>query len=176
MAKSPFYRVQIESSGRDISGLITSFKFEDCIDEDDFVQLTFGLVNNTIIDDADFNRGVTIVFYYGYLGGKVSPKRVADIVDQDVTYGSVRTMNIKCLDKGFALKKQTSNKIYKDVTVSDIVKEIANAFLFETAIDETDTVYEAMPQGNRTYSDFIQYLVTIIRMLIPPSMLRMHLR
>lgn len=162
MAKSPFYRVQIESNGRDISDLISSFSFEDCLNEDDFLNLTFGNVTNSMIDDEDFNRDVTLVFTYGYLGGKVSPKRIAKIVDQDVNYAKTRSMTIKCLDKGFALKKQTSNKVYKNMTVSEMVAEIARAFLFETNIEETDTVYEALPQGNKTYFDFIQFLATLV--------------
>jgi len=56
MARSPFYRIHFKDSQRDISNMVKSFTYEECLDEDDYVKLPLGNVTKELVDEDDFSR------------------------------------------------------------------------------------------------------------------------
>jgi phage protein D len=159
MAKAPFYKIYTAEKETDITEFISNFRFEDVVDEDNLLELRCNRANIEFIDNSELEVGKEIIFFYGFIGGKQSAKRIAKIKDFDTTYTDSIQHVIKCTDQGFVLKKRTSIIIYEEKTSSEIVAEIAQKFNFETEIIDTTTKY-TIPQGGKTYYNFIKYLAT----------------
>lgn len=158
MAKSPFYKVKVKGTDTDITNMVTGLKYEDCLEEDDMLDLKLDGVTIPFIDSGEIKKGVELIFEYGFIGGKRSGQRYAVIKNLDYTYGSTVSIGVKAHDKGTWLKKQTSKQIYENKTGSEIVKAIADMFGMESVIDDTETVYETIPQAGKTFFEFIKYL------------------
>lgn len=161
MSKSPFYRVSMAKSGRDITDLIDSFSYEDCTEEDDVVKIVIRGKHPAIIDDPEFSEDVRIRFIFGYLGGDVSPIRVAKITDINYKYGKTVDMTITATDLGRDLKVTESNKIWKNVTSKEIITQIAKKHKMEVNIEGETKKHTNIPQGNSSDFDFIKYLASI---------------
>lgn len=159
MALSPFYKIYTADEQRDITEMISNFRFEDVNEEDNLLELRCNAADINFIDDPAMEVGKEIVFFYGFLGGKQSAKRVAKIKDFDTTYTDSIQFIIKCTDQGFILKKRTSLIIYEEKTSSEIVKEIAAKFNFTYEVTETTTKH-IIPQGGKNYYNFLKYLAT----------------
>lgn len=157
MAKSPFYKILLQENETDITNYVTKLRFEDCVKEDNLLTLDLDKVDNDFIDTISSMKGDKIIFQYGLLGGESTGNRIAEIKSIEIAYARSITMKIKAHDGGFAIKKQTSNKIYEDKTSSEIVAEIAKEFGFESEIEET-TEAQTIPQANKTYFEFIKRL------------------
>lgn len=157
MAKSPFYKIIFEEDDYDISNIVSSFTFEDCVDEDNLLILQINKANLELIDNISSRKGKTIKFQYGFLGGNKTPFRLAEVKNIPVKYSGSIGITIKAHDHGYAIKKHRSNRIFEDKTSSKIIKIIANEFSFKTNIEDTDKKH-TIPQGNKTYFEFIKRL------------------
>ena len=72
--KAPFFRVFIDNEEkRELSALISHFKYEDCVEEDDLLELR---INADSIEnfegDNDIMTGTPLIFQFGYMGGESS--------------------------------------------------------------------------------------------------------
>lgn len=162
MSKTPFYRVSIASSGRDITSLISSFTFEDCTKEDDLLKLSLRNKSIALIDDDEFVEGAILNFMFGYLGGRTSSRRQAKITDIEYSYGETIDITISASDLGRELKMTESSKIWKNVNASQIVQQIAAKYGMTWEVTGVSPkIYQSLPQGNRTDFEFLQYLTTI---------------
>lgn len=161
MILAPFYKVWVGTDQRDITDNVTSFDFEDCLDEDDYVKLGVYAPNMEFMDDSDFLSGNVIQYKFGFIGGAQSPIREAVIEDIDYNYGSILSMTLKCLDKGVQMKKNSVSTIWKKKTASQIVTDIAAKYKLKTNITPTKKVYEDYPQGNMSDFEFINQLAHI---------------
>ncbi len=154
---NPFYKIFVGEE--DITPFVTSFAYEDCTEEDDLLKISLQGVTNELLSTDTFKVGKEMRFQFGYIGGAVSILRLARISNTDYNYGKTTDITITALDLGQVLKKTQSQKVWQKVTTSQIAKEIAKAHGLGTKlIEATQTVYERLPQANRTDYDFLQYL------------------
>ena len=158
MATSPYYTVQVKETKNIITNIVSSLHYEDCIKEDDLVELKLENCTVEMIDSNEFIVGHHILFSFGLGEQKQSGQRVAVIKDVDVDYANTITMTIKCRDEGFYMKKDTSGKVYKNQTSSQIVSTIASYYGMNATVDETTTVHESISQGNKTFHQFCKQL------------------
>lgn len=162
MSKSPFYMVKIKSNNFDLSEIITSFSYEDCIEEDDLLHFTaHDILDISLIDNPAFVEGAEVIFQFGYLGYKISNVHVAVIKTIKVRYSGTTDLVVTCLDKGNDMKQTESCKIWKNLTASEIVGSILNKYGIKLSSDPTKKKYESLAQGNRTDFEFIRYLTSI---------------
>lgn len=154
---SPYYQI-IDSSGEDVTKYFESFDFEESIEKDNILTLPMKNPDLSVVDSDSFQRGSILTFQFGFLSGKLSSKREAEITKVDCTYGGVVSLTIKARDKGNSLKKLTSSRIFKEVKISDIVKTIASEYNLESEIDDTSKTYEKKSQGNKSYYEFLKKL------------------
>lgn len=161
MSKSPFYKVTVRRTGRDLTELIDAFTYEDCTEEDDILKIS--LKNKTIdlVDDSDLLPGVELSYVYGFIGERISPKRIARISTIETKYGASIDITVTATDAGYLMKKDSSNKVWKNVTASQIAERIAKNNGLTAQIEPTKKVYDNLPQGNRTDFEFLKYLTTI---------------
>jgi len=158
MASSPYYIIQIKESGRNITNYVTNLHYEDCIKEDDLVELKIDGATLELIDSDDFIVGNHVIYSFG-LGERVqSGQRLAVIKDIDVDYAKTISMTIKCRDTGFYMKKETSNKVYTNKTSSQIVSDICNLYGYVPNIDKSTFVHKSISQGNKTFHQFCNEL------------------
>jgi len=157
MAKSPFYKILYKENNVDITDKVSKIRFEDCVNEDNLLVIDIDHADNDFIDEVSSMKGDMLIFQYGFLQGAKTGNRLAEIKSIEVTYSDETKLKIKCHDSGFAIKKQISNRIYEDMTASDIVAYIAKEFGFEAEIQDTTEAY-TIPQGNKTYFEFIKRL------------------
>lgn len=124
---APFFKLYIDnSSKKDISELVESFKFEDAVNEDSLLKLTIHKDHaEGVSDDGDFTTGTIIAFQFGFIQGKFSKVHRCRITDIKVKYRERITMDVICLDMGTVMKKVPSQIIYKDKTSIQIASEIA---------------------------------------------------
>lgn len=160
MSLSPFFRVFIDSSGREITDMIDSFTYEDCTEEDDMVLLKMKNKSVSIVDDPELSEGVNIRFIFGYLGGANSGKHIAKIADIDYDYGKTIDITIKATDMGRQMKLTESNNLWKNISSGDIVKKIAAKYKMEANVEGKTKTYSSIPQGNMSDLDFVKYLAS----------------
>ncbi len=158
--KQPFFKVYIDNdSGRDISGYIDDFQYEDCTEKDSMLRIT---VKNEaafeLTDDSDFENGKILAFQFGFLSSVVSEIHRCEITDIKHSFGKVTTMTLICLDLGTKIKKVESQKIWKGLTSYQIAEQIAAKYNLDFQGDETDRVWGSIPQSNRSDLDFLRYL------------------
>lgn len=158
MAESPFYIVKLEETGRDITGFVTSFRFEESDDSDDKLSISITDGDMVLIDSDDLKKGNTLIFSFGLLNGIQSKSRIAIIKDAVPDFGSDVTISVNARDAGFAMKKDVSNNIYKNKTASQIVQDLAKRYGYTAEVDATTKVYTDIAQGNKTFFDFCKEL------------------
>lgn len=161
MSKSPYYDIEIKSSQTRLTELISSFTYEDCIDEDDLVKFTMHDLNREFIDSPDFIEGVDILYQFGYLSYKIIDKATATIKTLKIRYAQTIDIEVVALDAGNSMKQSTSCKIWKNMKASDMVAKIVKRYGLDLISVPTKKVYNNLPQGNRTDFEFIRYLTTI---------------
>lgn len=161
MSKSPYYDVYITSSNRKLSELISTFTYEECIEEDDLVRFTMHDLNKEFIDATDFVEGAIITYQFGYLSYKITNAATAVIKSIKIKYGQTIDIDVVALDRGNQMKQGTSNKIWKNQKASDIVSTIVSRYGLTLISNATKKTYLNLPQGNRTDFEFIRYLTTI---------------
>ena len=157
----PFYTVLVQNTGTDISDLISGIRFTESKKKDNVLEVTIKKASVDIIDSDDFKKGNILVYSFGFKQGKSSPKRYAEITNISVQYRNTITLTINSHDKGFYLKKYTSQEIFSGKTSSEIVKEIGISFGFELSVSDTTLVHDCLPVAGKNYMDFIQHLSTL---------------
>ena len=151
--KAGFVRVWIKKNQREITETIENFKFEDSVDEDNMVELrikeefAFALT-----DDPDIFPQQLIQFQWGFKGSSTSPIHVARISDIETTYGERVKLTIRALDKGVEAKKVYREKIWENMTSSQIAVSIAKSLNMTPIVEDTTKVWKEYPQINK--SDF----------------------
>lgn len=160
--KSPFFKVEIINSKgepEDITEKVSSFSYEDAIEEDSMLKLNvFSDFAKELADDSRFSTGATLQFQFGYLQGQISKVHKAKITDISHNYAQNVTMSITALDVGNIIKKATSTRIWKGKTSSEIAKEIADSWGMAFETDPTTKVWDNLPQGNKTDKQLLSYL------------------
>lgn len=157
MAQAPFYKIYI--GDRDISEYVERFRYEDCIEEDSYLELTIRTqFAQQLADDPEIVSGTWLSFHYGFIGGEISDIHTAKVTDIKHRYAERVTMTVKALDSGTVMRKASDQKIWKKKTASDIAKEIAAKYGLEFEGKNTTTVYDSLPQGNKADFHFLQYL------------------
>lgn len=157
---SPFYQV-FTIDDVDLTYLIDSFDFEESVEEDNMLILQLSHSSIDLFDREDLQKGKELKFHFGYVGGKISPKRIVEVSSMSYAYESVSKLTLHCKDKGWLLKNASSSKVWTQVKISDVVGEIAKTFSFNSIVDPTLKEFEALPQGNKSYFDFLTYLAGI---------------
>ena len=148
-------------TGKDLSSLISTLRFEDSTKEAS--QVEFGIYEDYALeslDGADFAKGNTIEFQFGWLGGVVSEVHTAKVKDIEATYTSTVTAKVKCTDSGHSMRRGGTPVIWSGKKASDIAKEIATKHGLTAVVDDTETVYSNNPQGNKSDYDFLRELAT----------------
>jgi len=161
MARSPFYKIVLQKSGRDISDQVSKISFEDATDQDSLLVINMKTITTELIDSADLKEGNIITVQFGYIGGKQSKTislRISDII---LRYGDTIDLTINATDMGIVLKKKESQKVWKNVRASDIAVAIANANGLTPKVDRTEKVYDFMPQGGKNDYEFLKHLSAI---------------
>jgi phage protein D len=161
MARTPFFKVLIQKTGRDISSLISRFSYELAVDQDNLLSLDIRDSKTDIIDDPDLKEGEVLSLSFGYLGGKTSQTYLARISDVIANYQDIISITIRATDLGITMKKGASKKIWKNVRASDIAKSIALANGLAAVVESTPQVYPNIPQGAKSDYEFLKYLESI---------------
>jgi phage protein D len=157
MATSTFIRVTT-AGGVDITEHVTRFTFEDCLEEDDQLRLTIGNANLSLLSLPALQKGQTLLFTFGYLGGVAAKERSAKISAVNPDFGTSLTINIMCGDAGQRLKKAQAATLYQGKTSSDIAAEIAKKHGLTPQIDPTSYVWKSLPQAGKTDFELLKYL------------------
>jgi phage protein D len=155
MAKSAFYKVWNDKKV-DITDMVTDLTVEESETESDMIKFK---INDTRIQvmDADWLAdGKKIYVLFGFIGGEISTKRTGKIHSVDYTYGAANSITVEALDMGNLY--QTSNKVYKQKTITQTVQEIAKAAGLKFIGDPTTKKFSLLAQGNKTYMQFLQEL------------------
>lgn len=159
MALSPFYNVTVENTNTDITHWISEFRYEDATEEDDIIVLKIPHATIQQIDSPELKKGNTLTYVYGFLGqGRKSKIGTAQIKDIECDYGISININVTAKDKGYSLKRETSKAIYEGKTGSEIALQIAVDFKMDSVIEETTKVHDSLPQGGKTYWEFLKVL------------------
>lgn len=157
MPQAPFYKVYI--GDRDISEYVERFHYEDCMEEDSYLELTIkSNFAQALADDPDIVAGTWLSFHFGFIGGEISDVHKAKVTDIKHRYAERVTMTVKCLDSGTVMRKASNQKVWNKKTASDIAKEIATKYGLEFEGKDTSKVYDSLPQGNMADLHFLQYL------------------
>ncbi len=161
---TPFFKIFIQNEdGKQIEE-VDSFLFEDCIEEDSYLNISLGLPKDMPLTETPyFKNGVFLYFYFGYLNGLNSKMHKVRIVDVDWDYLEQIKLTLKCLDLGSVMKKTSNQKIWKKKTTLEIATEILEGYGLAFEYDEYkegNKVWDSIPQGNKSDFDFIRYLVS----------------
>lgn len=157
--KTPFVHVVTES-GFDLSEYVGYFKFEDCTDQDDILVLTINAATVALVDHPELQEDTVLLFQFGERGGKVSKRYRMMIANLDTAYGSSITHTITATDSGTGMKKADSNKVWEEVTSSDIARKIAEKHGLTPFVATTETKHDSYPQGNMTDFEFLRELAS----------------
>ncbi len=158
MAKSAFYKIWNDNKV-DITDMVTDLSVEESETESDLIHFR---INDTEIEvmDADWLAdGKKVYVLFGYLNGDISTKRVGKIKQINYLYGVKNQISVDALDLGEL--NQTSSRVYKKKLISEIVSEIASASGLKSSIDKTGKRYDSIPQGNKTYIQFLKELANM---------------
>ena len=108
-----------------------------------------------ISDESTLNPGVEIEIKLGYEGnnatvftGLVIKQRIQLKEDKSI-------LEVKCKDKTFALTQVQNNKVWEEVTDSDVIEEIANNQDISNEVESTSLTHEKLVQYASTNWDFI---------------------
>lgn len=158
---SPFYKVYIEKNNREISEAVERFHYEDCTEEDSYLELVLSKEESMkYADDPDIAEGVWLNFQFGYIQGELSKLHRCKISDIKTRYADRVTLTIKCLDIGTSMRKDSNQVVWKNKTSVQIAKEIADKWGLRLESDSTTRVWDSVPQGNKSDMAFLQYLAS----------------
>lgn len=159
MIQKPFVKVTCVKSGVDWSDFITHFKYEDCTDKANMLEIRFS--DNyalAVIDSPDFQEKSELEIQWGYTHGQVSKVHRCIVQDIDARYAQSISATIRCLDKTKAINSQGVSTIWENKTSSQIATEIAKKYGMDTAIESTSKLWDNIPQANMTDFELLKYL------------------
>lgn len=159
--KAPFYKVILvnKDKDRDISDIVENLAVDDTIEKDSMIE--FNVKSDyafDMADDPDLVAGKSIKVQFGFSGGLMSEVHEGRISDIEVTYAERIKLKIRAFDKGVSLKRIPSQKIWSNVTSSDIAKEIAGKYGLATDVQDTTHKWKSYAQGNKSDFDFLKEL------------------
>lgn len=157
MSKSTFVKAWLNNE--DISDAVYFIRYESDVKKGDLIELRMRNIND-IVNSKHVVAGAKLQFQYGFIGSFQSSTHVARLVNIDVDFAQNGILlNLKAVDKGIELKRGTSNRIWNNVTLSQIAETVANEYDLTPRVEPTQKVYHALPQGGRSEWEFLQYLV-----------------
>lgn len=126
MAKTPFYRVIAQTSGRDLTDFIKGINIIDSIDQTDVVTLSMDGVELPLLDDKVLSNGIILIYSFGYYAGKYSGERKARITNINVRYGPTISVTVKATDLGIVLKKGMKKRVWQNQSAEEIISQITS--------------------------------------------------
>lgn len=152
--------------GIDISDRVDSLNHTRSKDADDSSEVTLKDADaEWVLEQREFYPGKLVFISYGYIRGAVSPGYVLAIgeITAEYTANGLR-VNCTLVDKGHKAKKITSSKVWKNVTIEDIAKTIADMHGLSLEIIRLGSggfiKYDSLPQGHASNMEFLQRLVS----------------
>lgn len=155
----PIVKVVCVSSGNDWSDYITHFKYEDCTDKANMLEIRFS-DNYALhaIDSPDFRQNSELKIQWGYTGGAMSKVHRVIVQDLDAKYTKSVDATIRCMDKSKNMGISKKTYLWENMTSSAIAKKIAESYGMDIVVDETSKVWTSLPQSNVTDFDFLKSL------------------
>lgn len=155
--KTPYLQVKIGEL--DISSYIESFKYEDCLTQDDMVELKImPKYAKEFDEDEELVIGKVLTFQFGYMGLELSKVHQARITDVDFKYDAYVSISVRALDMGTVMKKTSSTKVWQNKTTKQIVTEIAALYNMAAECEIDGNTWVSEPQGNLSDYEFLQRL------------------
>lgn len=160
---APYKKVWLEQpdgSQLDISDMVSSIKYSRDIEKEN--ELSFSVEQNyiqTLTDELPIVRGQVVFVQFGFKGGERSNVFRCRVVDIAHKYSTKVQMSVKCRDEGSVLKKSASARVWRNVTTSEICKQIAQIYGLEFVGDETTFVWDSFPQSQKDDWSFLQEVV-----------------
>lgn len=157
---APYKKVWIEQPNGeqiDLSDYITSLKYSRDIEKEN--ELSFSIEQayiQKLTDSWPILRGGIIFVQFGYRGGERSSVFRCRVVEITRKYSTKVQMSVKCRDEGSVLKKSASGRVWKQVTTSDICKQIAAFYGLVFVGDDTTFVFQSFPQSQKDDWQFLQ--------------------
>lgn len=125
---SPYYKVLYYPSkdgAVDYSKYVTRFSYAHCEEEDDTCNISFDFDKLSIIDDKAFVKRSRWKVTWGYINGPSHTEKIfVEEVTPDLNARGI-TMNIIAHDKYASVKKQKSQRVYKNATMPGVASKIA---------------------------------------------------
>lgn len=163
MLKAPFVYILVnpkQGDQFDITDMVTNFVYEESIEKDNMVE--FDIVSNYVqlmSENEDLDKGAEILFTFGYSNGSKSEQHRALITDVEHIFSNLNiNMKVRALDKGSVLKNTSSPQTYENATSTDIAKLIATRHNLQFRVDNTEKVWDSIPQGNLDDLSFLRKL------------------
>ncbi len=156
--KTPNFNVFVGtgSKKRDITEMVESFKFENTVEKDNYLDIQIASTFlQTFSKTEAVVRGDLITFQFGYLKGLVSKVHSAVVTQVKRGYGERTTISVRALDKGNIMRKQSGvNKSFKQKTAAQILKEMAKASgIKKTVIEGGESQWKFLPMAGRNAMD-----------------------
>ena len=126
MDQSSVFVLLFSEDGRNISVPITKLSYMYSNKDSDTSQVDIESGDATILDIPELQNLHNITIQWGYIGEK-SKKRTVTILDrtEELTPEGV-CLNLICVPKGFSMKQDQSNAVYKG-TIDEVAGDIAKA-------------------------------------------------
>lgn len=125
--------------------------------------IEFKIASHKALDLANHPNlvpGGILTYQYGFINSinqsAVSKVRVGN-VRYDFNNGRVQLL-VRCTDKSIELKKNESHRIWHNVTLYDVCKELAEKYGLNFRGEATDEKYTSLPQAGRTDWELLKYL------------------
>lgn len=143
----------------DISEAISNLKYSRDVEKENNVRFTVEQRWIEPLRSSFMRKGQTIMFQYGYLGGKKSKVHKARITQITRRYATKQTLIIAGRDLGTIMKKTSSNKVWSGKTTYQIAQEVAERYGLEFQGIPTTKVWDSYPQAQKDDYSFLQELV-----------------
>lgn len=155
----PVVKVVCQSSGNDWSDYVTHFKYEDCTDKADMLEIRFSDdYALRAIDSPDFRQGSMLKVQWGYCNGVMSKIHNVVVRDVEARYSRSVDATVRCLDATKGMNSSCRTYLWENVTSSDIARKIAKKYNLSAVVDDTSKVWTSIPQSNVTDFDFLKSL------------------
>ena len=158
---APFIKMWavVDGVNVDISETVSNLKYKKAIEKEN--EISFSVERSYVekLSNGILRRGQTLIFQFGFKGGKQSPLQKARVVEIKRKYAANVSFTVRARDLGNAMKKSYSDKIWDGLTTSEICKVIAPRYGLEFFGEDTNYVWSSYPQGQKDDYSFLQELV-----------------
>lgn len=147
----------------DLSERVSRLTYERDYEKENAMTLVIEQSYTERVQDLLLRNGDTLIVHYGYKGGKQSGTHSVRVTDITRRYKGLKMeVTIKGRDEGTIMKKTASVRVWKDVTLSQIARDIAGRYGLTYQEEEPTTkVYSSLPQGQRDDWAFLQSVVAM---------------